>query len=151
MSKTWETPKVLVEEFEENEYVAACYSVVCNVNAANDVEKKWMISTGPWWNSSKISNYDAGQTHSATACGSPGNYYIIDNNNDGKFDSMIENSSDLGRLPCTIYTNDSYKIPASWSGINSGQIVYWTTSSGDRTWHHQGIVGTKDASHPNRS
>lgn len=150
MSKTWETPRVLVEEFEENEYVAACYNVVCDVDAANDVEKKWMISTGLWW-PREISNYDAGQTHSSTACGSLGNYYIQDNNNDGKFDGMIENSSDLGRLTCTIYTDASYKSQANWSGITSGQTVYWTTSYENRTWHHQGMVGTQDASHPNRS
>lgn len=35
MSKTWETPKVLVEEFEENEYVAACWGVKCDIKWAN--------------------------------------------------------------------------------------------------------------------
>ena len=37
MSKTWETPRVLVEEFEENEYLAACYSVVCDVNGTTNI------------------------------------------------------------------------------------------------------------------
>lgn len=36
--KGWVTPKAMVEEFEADEYVAACYSVVCDVNAANEVE-----------------------------------------------------------------------------------------------------------------
>lgn len=49
MKRRWETPKVMVEEFEANEYVAACYSVVCNVNAANKVEKEWIIEERPWW------------------------------------------------------------------------------------------------------
>ena len=125
--KGWVTPKAMVEGFEANEYVAACYSVVCNV--------------------------DEGQTHSSTACGAPGNYYVMDNNNDGKFDGMIEISSDLGRLPCTIYTGADYGTTASWSGISSGQTIYWTTSTSDgsRTWHHQGVVGLADPGHPNRS
>ncbi|HJA19405.1 MAG TPA: hypothetical protein H9959_05860 [Candidatus Mediterraneibacter ornithocaccae] len=152
MKKRWGTPRAVVEEFEANEYVAACYSVVCNVNAANEVEKKWILQR-PWWQGGNISNYEAGQTHSATACGALGSYYVIDNNEDGKFDSMIEISSDLGRLPCTIYTGADYSTTASWSGITSGQTIYWTTSTSDgsRTWHHQGMVGTSDPNHPNRS
>lgn len=31
MKKAWETPKALVEEFEANEYVAACYTLVCAI------------------------------------------------------------------------------------------------------------------------
>ena len=147
----WVKPRTEVQVVEANEYVAACYSVVCNVNAANEVEKEWIIEERPWWAGGDLSNYDAGQTHSATACGAPGNYYVIDDNGDGRFDSMIENSSDLGRLSCTIYTGADYRTQASWSGITSGQTIYWTTVSGDRTWHHQGVVGTVDSSHPNRS
>ena len=151
MKRRWETPKVMVEEFEANEYVAACYSVVCNVDAANEVEKKCIIEERPWWAGGNLSNYDAGQTHSATACGAPGNYYVVDNNGDNKFDSMVEISSDLGRLNCAIYTGADYGTAANWSSISSGQTIYWTTTSGDRTWHHQGVVGTVDATHPNRS
>lgn len=150
MKERWRTPSIQVEEFEANEYVAACYSVVCDVNAANDVERAWIIHR-PWWQGGNTNNYDAGQTHSASACGALGNYYVIDNNDDGRFDGMIENSSDLGRLTCTIYTDASYTTQASWSGISSGQTIYWTTNRDSRTWHHQGVVGLADSSHPNRS
>lgn len=150
--KSWETPRAMVEEFEANEYVAACYNVVCDVTAANKVEQNWIIER-PWWQGGNTNNYDAGQTHSPTACGALGNYFVMDNNNDGKFDAMIEISADQGRLPCTIYTGADYSTPASWSGITSGQTIYWTTSSSDgsRTWHHQGMVGLENSDHPNRS
>ncbi len=46
MKRRWETPKAMVEEFEANEYVAACYSVVCNVDAANEVEKNVLLRNG---------------------------------------------------------------------------------------------------------
>ena len=156
MKKRWGTPMAMVEEFEANEYVAACYSVVCNVDAANDVERNWPVwvpGNRPWESGNWSNNYDAGQTHSSTACGALGNYYVIDNNNDGRFDGMIEISRDQGQLPCTIYTGADYSTTASWGGIASGQTIYWTTSStdGDRTWHHQGVVGTSDPAHPNRS
>ena len=31
MKKTWQAPRILVQEFEANEYVAACYSLYCMV------------------------------------------------------------------------------------------------------------------------
>lgn len=31
MKKTWQAPRILVQEFETNEYVAACYSLYCKV------------------------------------------------------------------------------------------------------------------------
>ena len=38
MKKTWQAPRILVQEFEANEYVAACYSLFCMV-AGNG--EKW--------------------------------------------------------------------------------------------------------------
>lgn len=38
MKKTWQAPRILVQEFEANEYVAACYSLYCMV-AGNG--EKW--------------------------------------------------------------------------------------------------------------
>lgn len=144
MKKRWATPRAVVEEFEPNEYVAACYNIRCNVNAANSVEKGWMLN---WWES----NYENVQTHAADRCGSYGSYYVIDDNNDGVFDRMIEKSPDLGELSCTLYTSAEYNNQGSWNGIHSGDYIYWTTSSGNRTWHHQGSVAYQDTAHPNRS
>lgn len=31
MKKTWQVPRIQVQEFEANEYVAACYSLYCKV------------------------------------------------------------------------------------------------------------------------
>ena len=31
MKKTWQAPRIQVQEFEANEYVAACYSLYCKV------------------------------------------------------------------------------------------------------------------------
>lgn len=150
MKKNREMPKTVVQRFEPNEYVAACYSVVCNVNDANNVERDWRIL----WNGRWTNNYAAGQTHSSSACGALGNYYAFDNNNDGRIDGLTEYSADQGPLACTLYTDVSYKTQAQWNTIdvNSG-IIYWVTKSadGNRAWHHQGMVQAADASHPNRS
>lgn len=149
MLEKWETPRVTIQEFEPNEYVAACYSVVCSTDAANSVEKGWRIWSDGWTN-----NYDAGQTHSPTACGALGNYYATDDNGDGLIDSLTEYSRDQGPLSCTLYTDESYRYTAGWGTVNvSSGTIYWQTSSqdGTRTWHHQGTVQVADASHPNRS
>lgn len=144
MLEKWETPRVTIQEFEPNEYVAACYNIKCNVDAANRVEKRWMLN---FWES----NYENGQTHAVDRCGSFGSYYVIDDNEDGSFDRMIEISPDLGELSCSLYTNDRYNTPGNWNDIQSDSYIYWTTSSGDRTWHHQGSVAYQNTSHPNRS
>ena len=151
MKATWTEPRVEVQEFIPNEYVAVCYSVVCDTVAANDVEKGWIIRYDGW---RAISNYADGQTHSSTACGALGNYYATDDDGNGLIDSLTEYSADQGALACTLYTNADYNQTAKWNTVSaSSGTIYWTTTSADgkRTWHHQGIVQTADASHPNRS
>ena len=150
MLEKWETPRVTIQEFEPNEYVAACYSVVCNTGAANLVEMGWIVNV----NGHVTNNYDAGQTHNPAACGAPGNYYATDDNGDGLIDSLTEYSKDQGPLSCMLYTDSTYKTQAGWGTVNvDSGTIYWKTSSvdGTRTWHHQGTVQVADSSHPNRS
>ncbi|MBS5431230.1 MAG: hypothetical protein KHX75_09155 [Lachnospiraceae bacterium] len=145
MKRRWETPKAMVEEFEANEYVAVCWGVSCLVDKANAVEKQWMLNR---WES----NYENGQTHSGDHCGMLTNQWVIDDNNDGTVDRMIETGTDgLGDLTCTLFADDSYKTQVGFAGVKTGSYIYWTTSSGDRVWHHQGTVIGTDSSHPNRS
>ena len=132
MERKWETPKVLVQEFESNEYVAACYNIKCSVDAANNVERGWPL----WVNGRWTNNYAAGQTHAADRCGAYGSYYVIDDNDDGSFDRMIEISPDLGRLSCTLM-DSTYSTTQSWNTISEGDYIYWTTTADGRIWHHQ--------------
>lgn len=155
MKKEYIKPMMEGEIFSPNEYIAVCYSVVCDTRAANAFEQTCIIGyTGKGSHKIPIYNYNAGQTHSPDACGALGNYYATDDNGDGLIDSLTEYSADQGALPCTLYTDASYNTVANWNtvSVNSGTI-YWTTTSedGSRTWHHQGPVNIADASHPNRS
>lgn len=144
MKMRWEEPRIEVQQFMPNEYVAACWGVSCEVDAANTVEKHWILNGE--------SNYENGQTHDAAHCGMQTNQWVIDDNGDGKVDRMIETGTDgLGNLTCTLYTDSYYSTQASFSGVITGSYIYWTTSAGDRTWHHQGRVVGTDSSHPNRS
>ena len=140
MKKTWAFPLVCVQQFEANEYVAACWGVGCNTAEANRIEKKLGI-------------YQPGVLdHSSDHCGLSGNQVIYDDNNDGTADRMVEVGTDgLGTLNCTIYTDSSYSTPMDVSSVSAGQTIYWTTSAGNKTWHHVGTVFNTVPGHPNRS
>lgn len=140
MKKTWAFPLVCVQQFEANEYVAACWGVGCNTAEANRIEKNLGI-------------YQPGVLdHSSDHCGLSGNQVIYDDNNDGTADRMVEVGTDgLGTLNCTIYTDSSYSAPMDISSVSTGQTIYWTTSAGNKTWHHVGTVFNTVPGHPNRS
>ena len=140
MKKTWEVPVILVQQFEANEYVAACWGVGCSVDEANQIERNLGI-------------YQPGVLdHSSDHCGLSGNQVIYDDNNDGTADRMVEVGTDgLGTLNCTIYTDSSYSTPMDVSSVSAGQSIYWTTSAGNKTWHHVGTVFDTVPGHPNRS
>lgn len=145
MKLQWETPRIEIEAFEANEYVAACWGVGCNVDAANQIEKN-------------MNNYQQGVLdHGADHCGLSSNQVIYDDNNDGTADRMVEVGTDgLGTLTCTLYTDKTYTETMSVSKITSDWFekpIYWTTAtaSGDKTWHHVGTVFQTVPNHPNRS
>ena len=140
MKKTWAFPLVCVQQFEANEYVAACWGVGCSVEEANRIERNLGI-------------YQPGVLdHSSDHCGLSGNQVIYDDNNDGTADRMVEVGTDgLGTLNCTIYTDSSYSTPMDVSSVSAGQTIYWTTSAGNKTWHHVGTVFNTVPGHPNRS
>lgn len=141
MLEKWETPRVTIQEFEPNEYVAACWGVGCDVNWANWYEKKY---GGDYWN---------GVTHDSAHCGNSSNQVIFDDNNDNVGDRMIETGTDgLGDLVCTIYTDETYHNVRDVSSVNIGDTIYWTTKASDgRTWNHRGKVFATAEGHPNRS
>lgn len=137
MKRRWETPKTIVDEFEANEYVAACWGVACYIDEANEYER---------------SIHNSVQDHRSEYCGTTGHQWLTDSNNDGTLESMSEIGTDgLGTLSCTIYTDDTYREVRNIREVDVDDYIYWTTSSGSRTWHHQGKVTATTPGHPNRS
>lgn len=145
MLEKWETPRVTIQEFEPNEYVAVCWGVACDVSWANNYEQKY-----GFWDGGDVS-------HASDHCGNSSNQVIYDHNNDGVGEAMVETGTDgLGTLGCTIYTGYNEKTGiftglTSASEVHVGQEIYWTTKSGSRTWHHRGTVTATAEGHPNRS
>lgn len=141
MKKRWGTPMAMVEEFEANEYVAACWGVACDTNWSNDYE---MSHGRDYWN---------GVTHDDAHCGNSSNQVIFDDNGDNVGDRMIETGTDgLGDLVCTIYKDETYSTVRNVSSVQVGEMIYWTTTASDgRTWNHRGKVYATAEGHPNRS
>lgn len=135
MVKEWTKPMLVIQEFEPNEYVAACWSLACTVPGSDP-----------------IPSYDRygkeNNTHGSAGCGNPANQIISDNN--GVL-TVMENSADQGLLEARITS------PTDWAEVYAGMVVTWETSSMDsttgqmRTWHHSGTAQSVDSSHPNRS
>lgn len=146
MKQTWVTPRVNIQNFEANEYVAACWGVGCSVDEANVYENE-NKPTGSWetW-------YELGCSHAPDHCGNSGNQVIYDDNNDGTADRMVEVGTDeLGTLSCTIYDDGTYSSARNISSVKAGDKIYWTTAAGNKVWHHVGIVYNTVPDHPNRS
>ena len=140
MKKRWETPKAMVEEFEANEYVAACWGVKCDVDWSNRYELKQ-------------GDYGNGVTHALDHCGNSSNQIIFDDDNNGIADRMVETGTDgLGDLSCTIYWDEDYTQSRDVWTVSVNDTIYWTTTASDgRTWNHKGTVFTTAEGHPNRS
>ena len=45
-----------------------------------------------------------------------------------------------GTLNGHLYQDSNYTTEVEGLSINDGTKIYWTTVSGDRTWHHQGKI-----------
>ncbi len=129
----WVQPLATVQQFVANEYVAACWNVKCDVVG---------VKVGGGY-----PDEPSDTTHRAAFCGADGHYQIELNDNNVPV-SMTEIKTDkLGDLPCTLYEDGSYTKKKEIATVKSGDYIYWTTSSGKRTWHHHGPVsGTSNHS-----
>lgn len=141
MKEKWEEPRILVQKFTPNEYVAACWGVGCDVNWSNEYEK---THGQDFWH---------GVTHDRAHCGNSSNQVIFDYDEDGTADAMIETgTAGLGDLTCTIFWDENYSQTRDVSSVQVGNTIYWTTTAADgRTWNHKGSVYATAEGHPNRS
>lgn len=138
MKKKWVAPRVEVQKFEANEYVAACWGVGCDTDAAN------------WW---EVEHKYYFTFHLKGHCGNVDHQVLRDTNGDGRVDEMVETKE--GGLTCTIYPNDSYNPGEIMSPgdvqVEPGKTIYWTTNLDNKTYHHQGQIIMADPSRPNHS
>ena len=140
------TPRMTGETFAANEYIAACWAIACDWGIQGGATG--MNNPHAWWERD-----DAIHTlrTDGSGCGHANNQYITENA-DGSFSIMEINTQGLGNLNTRLTTNSNYwDLSSSITGVEPGDKIYWTTSSGNRTWYHSGTVSTADYGHPNRS
>lgn len=122
MKKVWETPRILVERFSANEYVATCWTLAC-IQGKNGTD---------------------GMDHSG-ACGHATNNVISVKN--GKV-TVTEKSNDQGWLSCEITNAPSWDNVGTGTYVEWNTYA----ASGDgRVWKHKGYAGQAYPGHPNRS
>ena len=128
-------PLATVEKFVANEYVAACWKVVCDLPAegANRFVK----------GGHDLGAYDAiGGEHRQGSCGTEGHYSIVLDEN-GVPTQMIEWQNIIDKnLNCTLYTDGSYTAVKDIATVTTGETIYWTTVSrqagADQLFQHYG-------------
>ena len=133
--KTWLTPTAVEDKFIPNEAVSTCYAVACDYNKANTYEESRGIKGGSGIAFDWVSQKWVGKVeHSDDGCGTYSNQQLTVKN--GLLTKISENTFE-GHL----YSDPEYKNPVANLKIENGTKIYWTTTaSGDRTWHHQGII-----------
>lgn len=129
--KAWVQPLAVVQQFVANEYVAACWGVVCDVPAnETDLLKNVDDEIRP--------NKNLG--HRKKFCGDPSHYQIRLNDNNVPYEMYETQTDNLGDLKCTLYTDATYTTQRDISTVKASDYLYWTTQSGSRIWSHHGPV-----------
>lgn len=147
MKKMWAEPKIAVQEFVPNEYVAACWQVGCIVGYGNYGGYGWK-NDWAMWGGTPPQGGEASHDHRGSCSIASNNQFNVDA--DGNVSFFAENSSDQGSL------NGGYTGYSDNNGNNSidnGDLIFWYTldADGDRRWNHYGTVMNISADHPNRS
>ncbi len=133
--KRWETPRTVVQGFEANEYVAACWYIACDYGERGE--------------SDPISGLYHNAYSDGTGCGHANNQ-VIREVRDGVF--TLREEDGFGEDYDMKMTRDT-----NWQGLSGtltnvqlGDIIYWTTTASDgRIWYHKGTV--ESTSNVNRS
>lgn len=132
--KTWVTPTAIEDKFIPNEAISTCYAVACNWNDANIYEdyrgiKGHSGTAFDWVSGKKVGRIE----HSEGGCGTYSKQTLTVKN------GILTNIKE-GDLTGHLYQDSNYTTEVEGLSINNGTKIYWTTASGNRTWHHQGTI-----------
>ena len=149
MKQTWVTPRVNIQNFEANEYVAACWTVVCNIEKANRAE---LATHNAWYDrQGKLAGQFHAKNDNGTGCGWESNQVVVTDSEGNAIGMYETNTNGLNKdLTCVL-------MDGSYSQIQTGQEIQWYTAVGSqqngsyRQWNHVGTVQAIDSNHPNRS
>lgn len=148
MKKRWETPKTMVQRFEANEYVAACYTLVCAIPGSSPTEigdgtsTRWFTNR-PDWNTRPYTgsrSWDGawvqadGLAHGN--CGNESTSYDVDHsigyehNNDGTVKNAVISNVNIGS---NVSGNTYY---ATWQSNNGTLYTHYGYALMDSNPNH---------------
>lgn len=170
MKAMWETPRVAVERFAPNDYVAACFKLGCGAGEQGttlpsgysktdlwgDYGKYQSVNTGTYWNPNwknqvtvDGTTYTVEMDHSGDCKNEDKNAIQVNGNNV----SIWEQNSQQGTLDTIITRSEDFDN----NGWEQGDLFAWITfglTNGlrdGRIWLHWAFAGIADRMHPNRS
>lgn len=140
----WKEPQIMVDCFQPDEYVAACFQLACLRGPDNQ------IPYGDLWSSSE---YGMDIRHSVY--GTPNTCSDVNANRVVTSDGGIfESVGEFNKIQGWIDGGVDVILDKNENGItDAGDIIYWHTLSADRTrkWNHWGVLEQQDSNHPNHS
>ena len=144
MKKMWAEPKIAVQEFVPNEYVAACFQLACGRGSDPS------FPYGEHWNSGERGNVSHCRIGTPDKRGDASANRVT--TDDGFVQSVGEYNGEQGWL------NGGLDYVLQMDGNNTvdpGDVIFWHTEasgwSDRRKWNHWGVVQQQDPSHPNHS
>ena len=159
MKEMWEKPRILVEEFAPNDYVAVCYELDCSTGNNN----RYMPTkdSGQTYTSAELWG-EYGESNRVTVNGEE---YSLDGSHygactdpdknairvDGNGDVHIWESSNWGEELPSVVTK---KYDTTGDGAyGAGDLFAWVTFSSrwNMFWRHWAIAGVLTKENPNRS
>ena len=148
MKKKWETPRMMIQEFAPNEYVAACYTLVCAIPGSSPTEIGDGTSTR-WFTDSpngrttpfvRSTNWDGtwvwadGLAHGN--CGNESTSYDVDynigyeHNNDGTVKNAVISNVHIGSQA------SGNRYYATWNSDNGTMYTHYGFAIMDSNQNH---------------
>ena len=145
MRKKWETPRMMIQEFAPNEYVAACYTLVCAIPGSSPTEigdgtsTRYFNGTNGWpgnryttWDGSRV--YADGLAHGN--CGNESTSYDVDynigyeHNNDGTVKNAVISNVHIGSQA------SGNRYYAAWNSDNGTMYTHYGFAIMDSNQNH---------------
>ena len=142
IKKRWEEPKIGVQKFVPNEYVAACYMLACQRGPEDS------LIYGSHWDSHERGDVSHSAIGTPNTCGDASANRVITDDG-GVFQSVGEFNGEQGWLNGGL---DYILQKDSNNTVDPGDVIFWhTTASDGRRWNHWGMVQQQKPGHPNHS
>ena len=142
MEKKWEKPVTVVEKFEANEYVAACFKLACGRGSDPS------LPYGAYWERGERGDVSHSPIGTPNTCGDANANRVITDDG-GFFQSVGDLNGEQGWLNGGL----DYVLQRDGNGtVDPNDVIFWHTNASDgRRWNHWGIVQQEDPNHPNHS